>query len=237
MKRILFIAILLLFAGIMSVSAQKGLSIGIGADYNAIFILNQNAYGMEELDYKPSTGGAVNLGIGYNFFNWLGLKMEVGYTRMGQQYYDHKDNPVVTRNVKLNYVTVPLLLRMSIGGKVLRFYGAVGPQLAFLTSANQDYLKNGVPLPRFYNAELHDSLDVSANDIKNRYQSMDIMARVDLGLDVIFFSHLAINFGISSAYGLTDINASEWRLKNGKGEYKSSHNLYGGLNLGLRYCF
>ncbi|MCX6286124.1 MAG: porin family protein [Bacteroidetes bacterium] len=237
MKRTVFITICLLFAGILNVSAQKGLSIGVGGNVNAIFILNQNAYGMEELDYKQSIGGAVNLGIGYNFTNWLGLKTEIGYTRMGQQYYDNKDNPVVTRNVKLNYITVPLLLRLSVGGKVLRFYMAAGPQFAFLTSATQDYLKNGTPLTRFYNPELKDSINISQNDIKDRYQSMDVMARVDFGLDIILLRHLAINFGLSSAYGLTDINASAWRLKNGKGEYKPSHNMYAGFNFGIRYCF
>ena len=237
MKRTLIISILLFFAGIIDISAQKGFSIGIGGNYNAIFILNQNTYGLSELDYKPSTAGALNLGLGYNFSNWLGLKMEAGYMRMGQQYYDNKNNPVVTRKIQLNYVNVPLMLRMSVGGKVLRFYGAVGPQFAFLTSAKQDYLKNGVPLPKFYNAEINDSIDVSKNDIKDRYQSMDIMARIDLGIDIIFFKHLAFNFGLSTAYGLTDINASAWRFKDNKGEYKPSHNLYGGLNFGLRYCF
>jgi len=237
MKRSLFIAILILFVGIIHVSAQKGFSIGIGGDYNAIFIQNQNTYGQTLWEYDKSLGGAVNLQLGYNFFNWFGLKMEVGYTRMGQNYFDQENNPTVTRSIKLNYITVPLMIRMSVGGKVLRFYAAAGPQFAFLSSAKQDYLKNGVPLPKFYNPEIHDSIDVSKNDIKDRYSSFDLMARIDLGLDIIFFNRLAFNIGISTAYGLTDINATDWRLKNNKGEYKASHNFYAGLNFGLRYCF
>jgi hypothetical protein len=237
MKKLLFIALLLMVAATGNVSAQKGLSVGVGVNYNGIFILNQNAYGMEELDYKPTTAFAGNLGLGYNFFNWLGVKMEIGYTPMGQKYYDNKDNPVITRDIKLTYITLPLMLRFSVGGKMLRFYAAAGPQFAFLTSAKQDYLKNGLPLSKFYNNEIHDSIDVSKHDIKNRYQSMDIMARLDFGLDIIIVNHFGINFGISSAYGLTDINASDWRLMNGKGEYKASHNFYAGLSLGFRYCF
>lgn len=226
-----------MLSGIIHVSAQKGFNIGVGGNVNAIFILNQNTYGMEELDYKPSIGGSVNLGIGYNFNNWLGLKTEIGYVRLGQKYYDHKDNPQITRDIRLNYIMVPLLIRFSAGGHFLRFYGAFGPQFAFLTSASQDYLKNGVPLPKFYNPQTHDTIDPSQTTITGRYQKTDIMGRIDLGLDIIFFQHLALNFGISSAYGFTDINASDWRLNNDKGSYSKSTNLYAGFTVGIRYCF
>jgi len=237
MKKLLLVTLLLMLTGIFHASAQKGFNIGVGGNVNAIFILSQNTYGLDELDYKPSIGGAINLGIGYNFNNWLGLKTEIGYARLGQKYYDNRNNPVITRDVRLNYILVPLLVRFSVGGHVFRFYAAAGPQLAFLTSASQDYLKNGVPLPPFYNRQIKDTINPSQTNITDRYQKIDIMARLDFGLDVIFFQHLALNFGISSAYGFADINASDWRLENSKGSYSKSTNLYAGLTLGLRYSF
>jgi len=238
MRKILFITLLFISAGIMNVSAQKGFNIGIGANYNGTFIINQNIYGgSPELDYKRTTSFAYNLQLGYNFFNWLGIKAEVGMTPMGQSYYNHDDIPSITRDVKLSYVTVPVMAHFSFGGKVFRFYANAGPQFAFLTKATQEYLKNGQPLPKFYNPVTKDSIDVAKTDIKDRYQSMDIMARIDIGLDIIIINHIGINVGLSGAYGLTDINASDWRLKNSSGEYKPSHNAYGGINFGLRYCF
>ena len=238
MKKLLLISSLLMLTGMFHASAQKGFNIGLGANYNATFIINQNIYGgSPELDYERTTSFAYNLGIGYNFFNWLGIKAEVGMTPMGQQYYNHDDIPSITRNVKLSYITVPVMAHFSFGGKVFRFYANAGPQFAFLTKASQEYLKNGQPLPKFYNPQTKDSIDVSQTDIKNRYQSMDIMARIDFGLDIIIINHIGINLGLSGAYGLTDINASDWRMNNNKGEYKPSHNCYAGFNFGLRYCF
>jgi len=227
-----------LSAGMMNVSAQKGFNIGIAANYNATFIINQNIYGgTPELDYKQTTSFAYDLGLGYNFTNWIGVKAEVGMTPMGQKYYNHDDIPSLTRDVQLSYITVPLMAHFSLGGEVFRFYANIGPQFAFLTKATQSYLQDGKPLPKIYNPEIKDSIDVSKTDIKDRYKSMDIMARFDFGLDIIIIKHIGINFGLSGAYGLTDINASDWKLKNHDGEYKPSHNVYGGLTLGLRYCF
>jgi len=238
MKKLLLISSFLMLAGIFHASAQRGFNIGIGANYNATFIINQNIYGgSPQLDYKETTSFAYDLGLGYNFTRWIGIKAEVGMTPMGQKYYNHDDIPSITRDVKLSYITVPVMAHISFGGKVFRFYANLGPQFAFLTKATQSYLKDGNPLPKFYNPEIKDSIDVSKTDIKDRYKSMDIMARFDCGLDIILISHIGINIGVSGAYGLTDINASAWQLKNSDGVYKPSHNVYGGLNIGLRYCF
>jgi len=230
MRKILFIALLLFSAGIINVSAQKGLDVGIGVNYNATFIINQQIYGHQELDYKQTTSFAYNLGIGYNFNNWIGIKTEVGMQPMGQSYWNHEDLPSQTRDIKLSYVTWPILARFSIGGHVVRFYALVGPQLAFLTKAEQTYQLSGHSLPS-------DSTYLGTTDVKNRYQGMDVMARIDFGVDFIIVKHLGINFGISGAYGLTDINASDWRMNDNKGEYKPSHNAYSGFNLGVRWCF
>ncbi len=64
---------------------------------------------------------------------------------------------------------------------------------------------------------------------------MDVFARMDLGLDITLVKHLMIEFGIKLGYGLMDINATDYRLNDDTGKYHPSHNVFGGLTLGINY--
>jgi hypothetical protein len=77
---------------------------------------------------------------------------------------------------------------------------------------------------------------ISQETITDRFTSYDIFARLDLGVDITIVKNLFINTGLSFAYGLTDINAKDWRMNNSAGNYNPSHNAAVGFNVGINYC-
>ena len=50
---------------------------------------------------------------------------------------------------------------------------------------------------------------------------MDIYARMDLGIDITLVKHLMIEFGVKLGYGLMDLNATDYRLKDNAGNYNA----------------
>ena len=78
---------------------------------------------------------------------------------------------------------------------------------------------------------------IGESDITERYNSLDVMLRLDFGVDIVLSKSLFINAGITTAYGLMDINATDWQnpLNITGYAYNPSHNLYGGINVGINY--
>ncbi len=245
-KTLSFILFALLFAA-GPLMSQKQLYFGIGGTVLSPYTIHQNNYGLPFLfdEKMTSMKGAGNINIGFDFTNHFGLKVEIGVATLGQDYKDKShgtngNNDLYARSIKMNYMQIPLLFKYRTGGEMTKFYLAVGPQFNFLTSATQTYTKNGLPYAGFPSADTvktvsHVNFNAGTEDIKARYNSMDIMARLDMGIDIIIVKHLLLNVGVTMAYGLTDINATDFQIKDYTGNYNASHNAYAGLNLGLCY--
>jgi len=227
-----FVAMLLFAGNVMSQQLYFGLS---GTGLSPV-ITNQNNYGLPfEMDYVFTMGGGGNVNIGYDFNNHLGLKLEVGWAKLGQKYSDTYYDTLYTRNIKLNYLQIPLLFKFRSGGDVAKFYIMAGPQLNMLLSASQEYLKGGVRYDSIKGWIL--PVKIGEETITDRFNKIDIMGRIDLGVDIVLSPNLFLNMGITMAYGFTDINAAAYRnpVNNPTYTYNASHNLYGGFNFGINY--
>jgi hypothetical protein len=235
MKKIYFAILTLLMLSSFPGFAQKGLYFGIAVTEQSTWITNQNNYGLPEMDYKTTFGLAYNLNVGFDFTNHLGVKLEVGYGKFGQDYTDHMGDSSFTRSVKMNHLMIPILFKYRVGGPIAKFYLAIGPQFNFLISAKQSYILNGQPFSDTLESVSGERFDVGKEEMKERFSSMDIMARIDLGLDITVVKHLMIEFGLKMGYGLMDLNSADYRLKDHTGNYHPSHNVFGGLTLGVNY--
>ena len=243
MKKTISLIAFALLLSFSSAYAQKHLYFGLGGSYLTTGFTNQNNYGLDfQMDYVAKYGISGNLNVGFDFTNHLGAKLEIGTGPMGQKYKDTHNGKSYERDIDLNYIQVPLLFKFRTAGNVAKFYAMVGPQFSFLTSAKQTYLENGVTWNKMIvNPITNQPLNVSQEDIKERYNSMDIMARVDLGVDIMLGKSLFLNVGATMAYGLIDINATDYRIPDNYfatpsgTTYNPSHNFYGGINVGINY--
>jgi opacity protein-like surface antigen len=237
MKKFYSALLALLLLASFPALAQKGFYVGAAVTEQSTWITNQNNYGRPEMDYKNTFGFGYNLNIGYDFTNHLGIKMEVGSAQFGQDYTDKVGDSTFERSVKLNHLQIPIMLKYRIGGPILKFYVAVGPQFDFLMSAKQTYMLNGQQFSDTTETTTGKKFDIGKEDIKERFSSMDVFARADLGLEVMIIKHLMIDFGLKLGYGLMDLNAADYRIKDHSGAYHPSHEVFGGLTLGVNWHF
>ena len=230
----LIIALLFFTGPLMS---QKQLYFGLAGTGLSSVITNQNNYGLPfEMDYKFTMGGSGNVNVGFDFNKNVGLKLEIGYAKLGQKYQDTYMDTVYTRNVKLNYLQIPLMFKFRTGGDVAKFYVMAGPQFNLLLSASQKYYKNESMFNDTLNyLEWNKPVLIGEETITDRYTSLDIMGRLDLGVDITVAKNLFLNVGLTMAYGFMDINATDWHIKDHTGNYNPSHNLYAGINFGVNY--
>jgi hypothetical protein len=220
----IYIIILFVLSGVIEGFAQKGFHAGIEGGFNAIFIMNQETYGETELHYAATTGGAGGVVTGYNFDRHFGLQLEGIYGKHGQHYdLQTMGGPTIIRNVDLYYFHIPLLFKYNGGADyATRFYMMAGPQMSILNKANI-YYNNG---QTSYNI-----------DAKNKFMSQSWEVVFELGSDFNITKNIYASTGIRLNYGLTDINAPDYRMPDRNGIYNASRNVWGGVNIGVHYVF
>lgn len=238
MKKISSALILCFMLFAVGATAQKQFYFGLAGGGLSSVITNQNNYGLPfEMDYTVTFGGHGNVNAGFDFNKHLGLKLEIGFAKLGQKYEDNYQDTIYTRNIKLNYLQIPLLFKFRTGGEVAQFYVAAGPQFNFLLSASQQYLKNEDTWNDSIPGNWTTPVLIGESTITDRYNSFDVMVRLDFGVDINLTDNLFITAGIATGYGLMDINAEAYRnpFNDPTYEYNPSHNLYGALNVGISY--
>jgi len=240
MKKIcsFIVFVLLLSAG--TVYSQKQLYFGAGGTGMSTWFINQNTYDSAIIDWdvKSTFSYGINANVGFDFNKNLGVKLEFGYARLGQNYTDtYNADTSLQKNISLRYFQLPVLFKFRSSGEVAKFMFAIGPQFEFLMSAKQNVYVNDVETSEWGSEYVVPGTteNVYTEDIKNRFNSMDIMARLDLGVEIVVIENLFIDVALSFAYGLTDINAPDYQDVNHEGNYDPMHNAYGGLNIGVNY--
>ena len=222
MKKLKIIFIAASLFAMIPFASQSQFYFGLSGGGLSSVITNQNNYGLPDMDYKVTFGGSGSLVVGYDFTKNIGLNLQIGYQKLGQQYFDDVDDTSYTRNVKLNYLSIPLLFKYKSSGEIVRFYLLAGPQFNYLMSAKQTYYKNDTPSEdEFYNPSLEQWEKIGEETITDRYNSIDIFARADFGVEVTIIKGLFANAGLSMGYGLMDINASDWQVEDASGNYNS----------------
>ncbi len=139
MKRILllFSAMLLL---LVATQAQRGIRLGVKAGANLNMIDGQSFNSSFDLTYH--LGGFAEIGINKKW----GIQPELlwnqtsGTTSSFKTLYSTVANPSGSENIKLNYLSIPVLLRYNVGSMVTL---QAGPQFGILIKDNNTLLQNG----------------------------------------------------------------------------------------------
>ena len=268
MKKLL---LLLSFAAMIgTANAQKGvidvtgMHIGLQGGFNSVWILNQNNYGFQELEYARTFGFSTGLALGYNFKNNMGVQVDINYATMGQDYFDiskdfsnidvngdNKAEKIETyRYVNLSYVQIPIQFRyQSVRTKkqIISFHAMAGPSLGFLSSADMydeaDTAFNGnlVLIPG-------DTIDYMVPEFAQTagpesadayFSGFDLGFNLAIGADIYVTEQLYITPAAKFYYGLTDINSAPTRERRKDMDVPAytgaSKNAFGGLSVGIHY--
>ncbi len=242
MKNSTVIILIVLLISYSSLKAQKGkeLVIGANAALTTVVIMNQNFYVEPEVDYAHKMGYAAGFNLGYNFSEYVGIMGEIQYSLQGQKYegdqsFDGNIYDDVVRDIDLRYLNIPLFFKYSSGDKLVRFRFYVGPQLGILLDATQEYTRNGNKIGTHATDNDGNDFVTDANDIKDRFDKFDFGGVLDVGADFHVSDVLCLTAGLRGNYGFRDINARAYRIDDLDGEYAPSHNVWGGLYVGIQY--
>lgn len=235
MKKLILILSVIFVFPLFSVS-QSSMNFGVNGTYFTSWMINQNIYGLPEMEYdlKLSYGGMFN--ATYNINNNIGLQFEFDYSLRGQNYDGFQNKIPASREITLTYYEIPILFKYMGKGSKLRFRFLAGPYFGMLKAAEQEYLLNGQD-PNYYITPIGstDTVKASEPDILDRFNKSDIGVILDVGADIILSENLFLNAALRFNYGFKDVNIAEWQIKNQKGEYDATTNFSGGVVIGINY--
>jgi hypothetical protein len=201
---------------------MKGFHIAPVYQLNSKWISKQNTYeafGKYKLAYKIGLGNAYGVAAGYDFSTRFGIQIEyIMQSEHGQDYEDIINRKPMKRSVVLNYMQIPMIIKLKssmmsgLTNKPIAVNYIAGLQYGMLKSASME-------------------LNGNNTDIKNRFLDYDFSAIFGIETDIFLTSRFFLSTGLRFEYGLLDINASGWKIKNGG----KSQNILSGMTAGLHY--
>lgn len=237
MKRFYTLLLVLIIASTTTTYAQKGLNIGVSGSFISTSIVNQNTWGNgHEYDYEITYSSNYGFDVGYNFTSNFGFYTGFSFYNLGQEYSDSYDDKDWERNLTFKYNVIPIMFRYTSSSDKIKFIGSVGILYAMLNKAEQTWTGGGVPFhEEGMTLDSNKPFDLGADDVTNRYSKNDIMLNVELGIRVETIDNLFVDVLMNVGYGLTDINEADYRFVDTDNNYDASHNLFGGLKVGVAY--
>jgi hypothetical protein len=214
------------------VHAQQPASAWISgiAGFNNNWIFYQNAYGNPELEYSVATIN-YTAGIGINYLtNKWGVDVSVLRNRMGQSYGGMQAKGDTKRKIRLTYIEVPLMVWRNIPFKKNPTWISFGPDVLILLKASQEYMREG-------GMELQFPDRMNTGEITSRFNKIDVALRFSYSkiFDIPNIEKAKLVLSANAAIGMSDINSSEWRIKEPAGNYSASHNFYMGIKAAIMF--
>ncbi|GAB4405125.1 MAG: hypothetical protein OHK0039_05930 [Bacteroidia bacterium] len=237
--------------GASALQAQKGLKVGAYALPQAVFLYNADDLALDNDVWQPELlwGMSGALVLGYNFNDYIGVRVDAIYSQQGGAYSVPRDFDNQTTYVtRLNYMKLPLLLGMNTNpARKYSFSLYGGVQLDLLASA-LDYTDYPVfQLPAAANiSELPSTRDL--------YEPLTYSFVGEMGLDIrLPPENLVLNLHLRGDYGLVDAENKDatirvtqngtttrqayWPLVRGATRNADTFGLTAGLKIGLTYTF
>ena len=252
----LFLVCLFCISG-LSLVAQPGikniLTLGIKANYGVVGIANQNNYGQNEMEYEVATGFGVGIAASLNLSGQDAVIAELNYQTCAQNYDDRFKGAHFAKDVQYQLLSLPLMYRRTLtpspGGYAgvgaeskPRWYLQGGLQVDKILSPEIDWYLNdsGVDFLTFVleggnpNQEIIEAMGAPASDA-DLFTAWDLQVVLAGGCEIAMTSTFSITAELRGNIGITDLNASDWRLNNNKGVYGASRNTAVGLHIGAHF--
>ena len=152
-------------------------------------------------EYKYITGAQVGAVVNFGMSNWFSVQPEFLYSQKGYEVIGQisADEPVEDTYMKLrmNYLEVPVLAKLSFGGEKLRAFLTAGPSVGYWVSGKSEWAYFGHEGKKDY---------AFREDYKNgiKENRLDIGANVGVGVAYDLGAG-ALNLDVRYGLGLSDI--------------------------------
>jgi opacity protein-like surface antigen len=206
---------------------HEGFHIGAHAFPGHSSIASQNNYGFAELD--PGFFFAFGMGLkgGLRFSENWSVFAEYNFSRIGGSWKGDEAGISTTREVRVEYWQIPLLLRYNWTENP-RFYVTAGPMLHLLKTAQHLYEPAG--------NEITGRPGLNG-DITERFKENVLGFMLGAGIEAPFSERLYGVFGVRFSFTPGDINHEDFRINNLQGEYHPSRIYFPAIEIGLGYIF
>lgn len=245
MKHILYFVLSVFIATSAQAQVTSISSINVGGSLfsGLSLIAEQNNYGAAEMTFQPTLAYSAGVTFNVNWYENIGIQIEGNYAFQGQTYFDQQRGQDVYKNVTLNYVQMPILFKYtftdySVSQAAPDLYFVAGPQLSFLQSAKSEYVIDGTTTSF---DDYHDNF--IDNPIRGRHpeytEDMDLFSSFDLSLASGFGAafelsdYLILTAESRLTWGISDLNARDWRFPDLRNNYTASRNYVWGMKIGL----
>lgn len=243
MKKNLLITLLILSG--FTAPAQD-IILGLKGSFYSSWLFNKNVSDQDaSLDYASTfstTFGAQGL---FMFSETYGVNTELIFASQKQKYdgYLGTDDNVFTNEIKLNYIDIPVLFRVSSPKGP---YFELGPQISLLTGAKETF-----------DLEKSNESDYSDKNVKDDFAGFGISGIIGFGVDIKLNDNINLSTGLRFGYMFTDAtveytkdevadlelnkklsNVADYSHTTQKGgfDYSRSNRAFGGVQIGLQYA-
>lgn len=243
MKKLCFI--LVAISASFVVNAQEGIRLGVKGSYSSTWLFNKNVSDQNaSLDYASTFSGGFGAQAIFMFSETYGMSAEVNLNNQHQKYDGYANgnaNDKFTNEIKLSYIDIPVMFRVSSPRGP---FFELGPQFCLLTGAKEtfDYSPNS-------------AASYTDKDFKDDFKGFGVAAVLGFGIDIKLAEMLNLTTGFRFGYMFSDatteytlaeataLNAND-KLSNvsafshsddkGNFKYQPTSRAYGGLQLGLQ---
>jgi len=229
------------------------LHIGLHGGFNMTAIAPQHNYGQVLLDYKVPVRPMAGLAMMYQTGPRGQLVLEANYMVMGQNYEDFAKGIELRREVRKDYLVIPLMYRLILNkshgayGTAATFYNTnwyltAGIQPGILLSSESRYEVKGAEADfiSYITAGGNPNDDEITNleppeNSEELFQPFDLSLVGGGGLFKRVGPRWQVYLEIRGGFSIMDVNAEDWRLPAGSGNYFGSYNMFIGLHGGVTY--
>lgn len=243
MKKILAIAVIM--ASLSSAQAQEGIRLGAKGSFFSTWLFNKNVSDQNaSLDYVSTFSPTFGVQAIFMFKETYGMSAEIIYASHKQKYdgYVGNENNTFTNEIKLSYIDIPILFRVS--SEKGPFF-EIGPQVSLLTGAKETF-------------ELANSsaFNYSDKDVKDDFAGFGVAGILGFGIDIKLTDMINLTTGLRFGYMFTDatteyteaeasdlsdkdllslVSSASHTNDKDKFEYQKSSRAFGGLQLGIQF--
>jgi hypothetical protein len=191
MKKNLAIAVIVILC-LSSAQAQEGIRLGAKGSFFYTWLFNKNVSDQNaSLDYAASFSPTLGVQAIFMFKETYGLSAEIIYASHKQKYdgYLGDENNTFSNEIKLSYIDIPILFRVSSPKGP---YFEIGPQISLLTNAKETFEYKNNPF------------NYSGRDAKDDFAGFGVAGVLGFGIDNKLTDMVNLTTGLRFGYMFTD---------------------------------